>query len=179
MDDSKKNTLLDFLEYFRKNGISHDAKRGLKHVLNFQDFIGHCTPSELADVEAGMTVDVRRTFFWVCMSCMDMDMAMNIFKWTFAQRTVTEQTDIEFERVREEISELDARKAQFQLCRKSYWKRLNKVRNECEWYKVQIHRLEDFLSLQCDETRALKAELAQTRLDAEKFRSMRELLMEK
>lgn len=129
-----RRRLHELLEHFRLNGIVKDDARN-KNYLDFQDEIGHSTRTELKEFEKGLESDERRTFIWAVFSCLDIDTAVSIVKETYLQRLFEIMQEACFQHVETEMKAIDKKINTFNDCKKAYWKRLRKEREEKERYR--------------------------------------------
>ena len=70
------------LAHFQEHGVSHDPKKGLHHVLEYQDLVGHANATELRIVETEFDHDTRGLFHWVNCLTLDQENAMQLLRMT-------------------------------------------------------------------------------------------------
>lgn len=83
--------MTELLKHFQVHGISHNPKRGIDQVIEFQDIIGRATQTEIADYEKSLDTERRGLYFFACMNCLSTDSAIGILKIYIRRRCICQE----------------------------------------------------------------------------------------
>ena len=96
--------LNNLIKEFETNGITMDSgQKRFKHVLDFQDEIGHRSIDDVIDYFMGIDKTTRKNFLWASCHCLDKDTFIDIITKGLCQSIINAETlslmDIYDERV--------------------------------------------------------------------------------
>jgi len=180
------NTLQDYLDFFKTNGISHDVKQKEKFqaVLDFQDLIGHASYVDLREQYTDLNQEYRKLFIWAVCSTVGYETSIEVIKQTTVELTVrkaAEKLEAYFD---EKESDLHNREQTFEACKKPIYKKIRDLKskiNQLNGVVTLQHRFElglrDKISELQEELKEVKERSFDYRNEAMKYRMIKEALL--
>ena len=128
-----------------KNGISHDLKKGLDDVLDWQDVIGHSSMQEIAEFEGALDQDEKKHFVWVNFLTLPHDLSVDILLKTVIKRK-TERIIAGYEEdIKGREDTLFENEMKLQSAKKSIYKKIADLREDNYSLKESSARLIEIL----------------------------------
>ena len=113
-----------------KNGISHDPKKGLDDILDWQDVIGHSSMQEIAEFEGALDQDEKKHFVWVNFLTLSHDLSVDILLKTVIKRK-TERIIAGYEEdIKGREDTLFENEMKLQSAKKSIYKKIASLRKD-------------------------------------------------
>ena len=128
-----------------KNGISHDPKKGLDDILDYQDVIGHSSMKEIAEFEDALDQDEKKHFVWVNFLTLSHDLSVDILLKTVIKRK-TERIIAGYEEdIKGREDTLFENEMKLQSAKKSIYKKIADLREDNYSLKESSARLIEIL----------------------------------
>lgn len=93
--DDRLAEIKPILATFKRDGISHDPKRGLNTVLRFQDLVQQATMDDIRAVEGYLSDDERVIWIWATASCLSADCFTDLYVKTTGRRKLLAVYEVE------------------------------------------------------------------------------------
>ena len=128
-----------------KSGISHDPKKGLDDILDWQDVIGHSSMQEIAEFEGALDQDEKKHFVWVNFLTLSHDLSVDILLKTVIKRK-TERIIAGYEEdIKGREDTLFDNEMKLQSAKKSIYKKIASLREDNYSLKESSARLIEIL----------------------------------
>jgi hypothetical protein len=135
----KMKTGTEFLETFKANGITHNAKdKRHQDTLDFQDFVMNFNSDGLYAFYSDLNTDQKRLFIWACTNTLHFDSCVDIIKST----TLREERQKLYAEFNEYATEREVsiykKEEIFNDCKKQIYRKIRNLNNEIESLKNRI-----------------------------------------
>jgi hypothetical protein len=152
--------LIDYIKQFKNNGISHEPGNGLDTVLEFQDYIGRMSLSQIVDEYLTLDQSHRRYFLKIIFLTLSDDSALDILRHCVIERKISESVENVLDEQRKTLLQIEKVKNdrlktmsanESLIIENDRLKRENKaikeaVKNHCFFLKENIDNLETIIN---------------------------------
>ena len=159
-----------------KNGISHDPKKGLDDILDYQDVIGHSSMQEIAEFEGALDQDEKKHFVWVNFLTLSHDLSVDILLKTVIKRK-TERIIAGYEEdIKGREDTLFENEMKLRSAKKSIYKKIAALREDKERLKDRNAHMTKTAQLYYESTNKAKLEAHHFQEKARKFDELKAIL---